>query len=420
MLSKTNNERVTRTGPGTPMGTAMRRYWIPAMLSAELSHPDSDPVRIRLLGEQLVAFRDTEGRVGLLAHNCPHRGASLFFGRNEESGLRCVYHGWKFDVDGNCVDLPNEPAESDFKHKVRAVAYPTVERAGVVWTYMGPGEPPPLQTQEWMRVAMENLDVCKQLGEANWLQLLEGGIDTAHSSFLHRSFDRARRLDTQGFRARSTAPKLEVVDTEYGYTYAGIRSLPDQDSDYVRVYQYVLPFHQMRAFEGYGGHPLISGHIWVPADDETTWVWSWTYTAGGVPLPAQVIDAEKRSAGRLPSDVVPGTFRFRRNKDNDYLIDRQRQKTVNYTGIDVISAQDQAVQESMGAIYDRSQEHLGTSDLAIIAARRLLLQACDDVEHGRDPLGSRLETISARPAEMLLPRGEHWYAAMRDQLMAVV
>ena len=418
MLSRANNERVTRTGPGTPMGAAMRRYWIPAMLSSELPYSDSDPVRITLLGEQLIAFRDTNGRVGLLAHNCPHRGASLFFGRNEEAGLRCVYHGWKFGVDGTCLDMPNEPAESDFRTKVRAVAYPTVECTGVVWTFMGAGDPPPFQTQEWMRVPRENLDVCKHLGEANWLQLLEGGIDTAHSSFLHRNFGRARGLDTQGYRARSTAPKLEVVTTEYGYTYAGIRSLPGQDSNYVRVYQFVLPFHQMRAFEGYAGHPLISGHIWVPADDESTWIWSWTYTAGGEALPAEAIEAEKRSAGRLAGDVIPGTFRFRRNKDNDYLIDRQMQKTVNYTGIDVIAAQDQAVQESMGPIYDRSQEHLGTSDVAIIAARRLLLEACDDVERGQEPLGSRLETITARPAEMLLPADQHWHAAMRERLVA--
>src|SRR5438270_12337164 len=198
MLKQEENELITRVGPGTPMGNFLREYWVPAMLSAELPGPDSDPLRVLLLGERLIAWRDSNGKVGLLAHNCPHRGASLFFGRNEEAGLRCVYHGWKFDVDGDCVDMPNEPAESDFKHKVKAVAYPAVERAGVVWTYMGPGEPPPLQTQEWMRVPIENLDVCKHLGEANWLQLLEGGIDTAHSSFLHRSFGRARSVDTQG------------------------------------------------------------------------------------------------------------------------------------------------------------------------------------------------------------------------------
>jgi phenylpropionate dioxygenase-like ring-hydroxylating dioxygenase large terminal subunit len=403
------------------MGDAMRRYWIPALLSNELPAPDCDPVRVKLLGEELIAIRDTSGRVGLLAHNCPHRGASLFFGRNEESGLRCVYHGWKFDVDGNCTDMPNEPADSDFRSKVKGRAYPTRERNGVVWTYVGPPDmQPPLQTQEWMRVPIENLDVCRHLGEANWLQLLEGGIDTAHSSFLHRTFKRATVLDTHGFRARSTAPKLEVVITNYGYTYAGIRPLPGENRAYVRVYHFVLPFHQMRAFEGYFGHPLISGHIWVPADDVTTWVWSWTYTASGEPLPSHVLEAEKRSSGRLPSDVVPGTLRFRRNKVNDYLIDRDRQKTVNYTGIDVISAQDQAVQESMGPIYDRSQEHLGTSDLAIIAARRLLLDACTDVENARDPLGSRLETISVRPAEMVLPLNEAWHTAMSLQLAAVV
>ena len=419
MLSKADNERITRIGPGTAMGETMRRYWIPALLSSELPQPDSDPLRLKLLGEDLIAFRDTAGTPALIANNCPHRGASLFFGRNEENGLRCVYHGWKFDVHGSCVDMPNEPPESDFKHKVKATAYPCVERSGVVWTYMGPGAAPPLQTQEWMRVPVENLDVCRHLGEANWLQLLEGGIDTAHSSFLHRNFKRASSLGTHEFRARSTAPKLEVVTTEYGYTYAGIRPLRGEDRSYVRVYQYVLPFHQMRAFEGYLGHPLISGHIWVPADDETTWIWSWTYTAGGESLPAEVVQAEKRSSGRLPEDASPGTLRFRRNKDNDYLIDRQRQKTVNYTGIDVISAQDQAVQESMGAIYDRSQEHLGTSDVAIIAARRLLLQACQDVEEGRDPLGSRLQTITVRPAEMVLPSSEPWHAAMSAQLVAM-
>src|SRR5579864_5012839 len=255
MLSTEENELLCRVGPGTPMGELMRQYWVPGLLSRELPEADGDPRRIMLLGEKLIAFHDTGGKVGIIQNHCPHRGASLFFGRNEESGLRCVYHGWKFDVDGTCVDMPNGPAESDFRSKVKAVAYPTVERAGVVWTFMGAGEVPPLQTQEWMRVPAENLDVCKHLGEANWLQLLEGGIDTAHSSFLHRSFERARRLDTQGFRARSTAPKLEVITTEYGYTYAGIRSLPDQDRNYVCVYQFVLPFHQMRAFEGYLGDP---------------------------------------------------------------------------------------------------------------------------------------------------------------------
>jgi phenylpropionate dioxygenase-like ring-hydroxylating dioxygenase large terminal subunit len=401
------------------MGATMRRYWIPALVSAELPTPDSDPLRLRLLGEDLVAFRDTRGVVGLIAENCPHRGASLFFGRNEENGLRCVYHGWKFDVDGHCVDMPNEPAESDFRTRVTAVTYPCVESGGAVWTYMGPATSrPPFQTQEWMRVPASNRDVCRHQGDCNWLQLLEGGIDTSHSSFLHRSLGTGQRGGTQGFRARSTAPRLEVVKTDYGFSYAGIRPLAEEQQNYVRVYQFVMPFHQMRAFEGFAGHPLISGHIWVPMDDDHTWVWSWTYTAGGEALPPDVIEAEKCSSGRRAEDAVRGTFRFKRNKDNDYLIDRHRQKTINYTGIETIAAQDQAIQESMGPIADRSIEHLGTTDLAIIAARRLLLEACNDLEQGRAPLGSQLQRIVARPAEMLLRVDEPWLESMRDQLVA--
>jgi phthalate 4,5-dioxygenase oxygenase subunit len=432
MLSQANNERVTRTGPGTPMGEAMRRYWIPALLSAELPGPDSAPVRVRLLGEDLVAFRATSGQAALIEAKCPHRGASLFFGRNEANGLRCVYHGWKFDTAGTCVDMPTprsaalhgagEPAESELRSNISARAYPCVELAGTVWTFMGPAHArPPLQTQEWMRVPPANRDVCKQYGDCNWLQLLEGGIDTSHSSFLHRSFDAQRAGGTRAYRARSTAPTLHVLETDYGFTYAGIRPLPEDGQSYVRVYQYVMPFHQMRAFEGFLGHALVSGHIWVPADDEHTWVWSWTHTANGEPLPAEVIDAERRQAGRRPDvDVIPGTYRFTRNRSNDYLVDRGRQKSVNYTGIETIAAQDQAIQESMGPISDRSLEHLGTSDLAIIAARRLLLQAGRDVEAGTHPLGSQLEHISARPAEMLLDDGQVWHEAMRAQLVAAI
>src|SRR5438128_1267548 len=235
MLSKEDNALLCSTRPGTPMGELFRRFWLPALLPSELPTPDSDPIRFRILGEDLVAFRDSNGTPGFLANNCPHRGASLFFGRNEESGLRCVYHGWKFDVDGNCVDMPNEPRDSDFRRKVTATAYPCVEMAGVVWTYLGPpATMPALTTQEWMRVPIEHSEACRHLGDCNWLQLLEGGIDTSHSSFLHRTFARDRELATQGYRARSTAPRLEVVLTDYGYTYAGIRNLADEGQQYVR------------------------------------------------------------------------------------------------------------------------------------------------------------------------------------------
>ena len=183
MLKQEENDLITRCGPGTPMGGLMREYWVPAMLSSELPRADSDPVRVLLLGEQLIAFRDTNGKVGLVANNCPHRGASLFFGRNEEAGLRCVYHGWKFDVAGNCIDMPNEPAESDFKSKIKAVAYPCQERGGIVWTYMGPRkDPPPLPDLE--ANAMEGATATAFQLECNWLQILEGDIDTTHVGFL--------------------------------------------------------------------------------------------------------------------------------------------------------------------------------------------------------------------------------------------
>src|SRR5262252_3920556 len=184
MLTREENDALCRIGPGTLMGNLMREYWVPALLSSELPSADSDPVRVLLLGEQLIAFRDTNGKVGLIQNNCPHRGASLFFGRNEEAGLRCVYHGWKFDVEGHCIDMPNEPAESDFKSKVKAVAYPTRERGGVVWAYLGPRTtPPPLPEIEGNMIEGGTPTAVQHA--CNWLQVGEGAIDTSHAGFLH-------------------------------------------------------------------------------------------------------------------------------------------------------------------------------------------------------------------------------------------
>src|SRR5689334_15961093 len=201
MLSREDNELVTRVGPGTPMGSLMREYWLPAMLSSEVPAPDSDPVRVMLLGEKLIAFRDTNGKIGLIQNHCPHRGASLFFGRNEESGLRCVYHGWKFAADGTCVDMPNEPAESDFKHKVRATAYPCKERGGIIWAYMGPPErQPELPDLEWAIVPEDQRYISKRLQETNYAQAMEGGIDSSHVSFLHNDNTRGRRPNSDSNR----------------------------------------------------------------------------------------------------------------------------------------------------------------------------------------------------------------------------
>src|SRR5438270_10030078 len=210
MLKQEENELITRVAPGTPMGNTLRRYWMPALLSSELPQPDSDPVRLRLLGEDLIAFRDTNGAVGLIQNNCPHRGASLFFGRNEESGLRCVYHGWKFDVNGTCVDMPNEPAESDFKTRVQAVAYPTRERNGIIWAYLGPrSTPPPLPDFEANMLGDKPVVMSIIHRPCNWMQGWEGEMDTVHQAFLHSGATRVEDTIPDTFDyyiAKSPAP----------------------------------------------------------------------------------------------------------------------------------------------------------------------------------------------------------------------
>jgi phthalate 4,5-dioxygenase oxygenase subunit len=406
MLKREDNELITRVGAGTPMGTTMRRYWMPVGLASELPNPDSDPIRVRLLGEDLVAFRDSHGQVGLVAANCPHRGASLFFGRNEESGLRCVYHGWKFDTSGQCVDMPNEPAESDFRTKVRAVAYPTAEKAGLVWAYMGPPDKqPPVPDLEFMRAPQGHSWVSKTFQNCNFLQAMEGGLDTSHSSFLHRDFD-AQGLANP--RVRSTAPRLEVLNTDYGYMYASIRHLPEDQQNFVRVYHYVMPFYQLRA----GGSPNtvgnIDGHIWAPADDSTCWTYNF-HCSTSEPMSYDEWQAMEHRFGRgLAEDFIPGTFKLKADASNDFRLSRERQRTVNYTGIEGTNTQDFAVQESMGSIYDRTQEHLGSADTAIIQMRRLLLEAVQDVADGRDPLGTHGEGTHVRPAQMYLPEHAPW------------
>jgi phthalate 4,5-dioxygenase len=417
MLKQEENELITRISPGTPMGETLRRYWMPALLSSEVPNPDSDPLRLRLLGEDLVAFRDTNGKVGLIQNNCPHRGASLFFGRNEEAGLRCVYHGWKFDITGQCIDMPNEPAESDFKTKVRAITYPTVERAGVVWAYMGPAEKQPaVPDLEWMRAPEGYAYVSKTLQNCNYLQAMEGGLDTSHSSFLHRNLDKEGLANP---RARSTAPRLEVLNTDYGYMYASVRHLPDDKQNFVRIYHYVMPFYQLRAGGGPNHVGNTDGHMWVPSDDYTTWTWNFHFSHTG-PLSWDEWQKMEHRMGRgLREDYIPGTYKLKANVTNDYGLSRERQKTVNYTGIEGTNTQDFAVQESMGPIYDRTKERLGSADTAIIQMRRLLIEAVKDVEEGRDPVGSQGQGRNIRPAQMYLPEDANWTETrLKDALVA--
>ena len=424
MLTQLENETLARVGPGTTMGNLFRRYWLPALLSWELPEPDCPPIRLRLLGEDLVAFRDTTGAVGIVDNYCPHRRASLFFGRNEEAGIRCVYHGWKFDAHGNCVDMPSEPAESNFQDKVKVTAYPTEEFGGIIWAYMGPAEAmPPAPLMEWTQVPETHRGVTKVVQPTGWLQGLEGGIDTVHSTFLHRrlaGFGIGAR--DQAFR-RSASAIVEVEPTGYGYTYAGIRPLPDDAGVFVRGYHFVMPFYQLRAAQlgsVLSGRSevrrIVSGHAWVPMDDTHTMVWNYTYSFGDEPLTES--DQQLYGSGNeLHKDIDPANgFRAIANADNDYLLDREMQRTVNYTGIQGINVQDRAVQESMGAICDRTREHLGTTDRAIIMARRVLLQAARTVEDGGDPPGLGHDIRRLRAIEKVLPTGVDWRTALHREL----
>jgi phenylpropionate dioxygenase-like ring-hydroxylating dioxygenase large terminal subunit len=419
-ISAEQNERLTRVGAGTPMGELMRRYWIPACLSEELPYEDAPPVRVRLLGEDLVAFRDTNGTVGIVDAFCPHRGAPLFFGRNEECGLRCVYHGWKFDTSGRCVDMPTESRDT-LRERVNVPSYPAWEAAGVVWTYMGPPELQPEKPDyEWLRATVAFNRVSKTGEACNFLQALEGGLDTAHASYAHNNDISAATLVTADGR-----PKLDVDRTDYGYRYAGIRTLTD-GTQYVRVNLFIMPFMQLRtqpveASEGRPASTYLSGHLWVPIDDENTYVYNFLYCGDSN---RTVEDDEwveyEKWFGRGPDDYIPGTYWLKANASNDYLIDRDVQRTKTYTGIEGVNTQDFALQEGMGAIVDRTKEHLGTSDHAILTERRIYFEAMDAVEAGEQPIAVDPSSIAhVRAAESLLAPGLDWRVAMDDDFTTI-
>jgi phenylpropionate dioxygenase-like ring-hydroxylating dioxygenase large terminal subunit len=417
MLPREDNELITRVGPGTPMGNTMRRYWVPALLASEIAEPDGAPVRVRLLGEDLVAFRDTEGRIGLLDEYCPHRRVSLYFGRNEECGLRCIYHGWKFDVDGSCLDQLNEPEELQFKHKVHITAYPTVELGGIVWAYMGPIDKMPAPPKfAWTQVPEARRHVTKVIQECNYLQGLEGGIDTSHAPILHRLLtDNSKRggIKPSSPFVRGKAPHLVVDITDYGYQYAGIRPLGDSDV-HIRTYHFIMPFHQIRPSTSDSGVAMDAGHIWVPMDDHTTMVYNWGYTTVDAPLTED--DRLEKGLGNGPLHVDQKTFRSVGNRSNNYLLDREMQRTETYSGIDGINQQDRALQESMGQICDRSREYLGPADKAIIQARKLLIKAVKTVEAGGAPAGTGTSYYPILAHEEVLPRDADWRAELTPEM----
>ena len=418
MLKKEQNELITQTGPRTPMGDLFRSYWIPALLAEELPANDCPPVRVKLLSERLIAFRDSEGRIGLIDEFCAHRGVSLWFGRNENCGLRCPYHGWKFDFTGQCIDVPSEPSESGFKEKIKLKSYPLVERGGVLWTYMGiPERQPPLPEWEFATVPPEQTFISKRFQESNWLQAMEGGIDSSHVSFLHsgnlESDPLFKGAAGNKYNLADMQPHFEVVESPGGL-YIGARRNAENGNYYWRITQWVMPsFTMVPPRGGYSVH----GHFWIPIDDENCWAWSYDYH------PTRVLTAAERTAMKEGKVVhvahIPGTYRPLANKNNDYIVDRDAQRrNATYSGIEGIAMQDASLQESMGPIVDRTKENLVSTDNGIIMARHRLLKAAKLLDRGVQPPGVDPEHQKVRSASVILSQDQPFKDAARDALIA--
>lgn len=382
MLRTEDNHLLTRTGPGTPMGDLFRRYWIPALKSDELA-PDGHTIRIRLLGEDLVAFRDTEGKVGLLDEKCPHRGTSMALGINDGCGLTCIYHGWKFDVKGTCTDLPSEPKDSHFKQSIKITSYPVEERKGIIWTYMGPKEEmPPLPNFYWMNLPDDQLLSERVWQECNYLQVMENDLDYVHAAFLHKALQ--KQNVKQGILSsdlgvspdhpliKNPPVRQEVESSIYGKRCLAEGEADEQNNAFLEIH-YIFPF--------YTYPPRMQGedgmfHVFIPRDDHSTWSWDVQFSHEG-PIDAQA-QHDRRGL------VLDKDFRKLRNMSNMYDQDRELMKEGNFSGIRGIANQDHAVTEMMGPIVDRSKERLGTSDLPIIQMRRMMLDTVKDFMNGKE------------------------------------
>lgn len=427
MLSAEDNELITRVGRGTPMGDLLRRYWMPFLFGADVE-ADGKPERVKLLGENLLAFRDSAGAIGLIQEHCPHRRASLYFGRNEECGLRCIYHGWKFAVDGACLDLPSEPDASNFRDKIHITSYPCVEKCGFVWTYMGPLPAPELPRFEWMELPESHHVASMRVQYTNWLQALEGEFDQSHVSYLHSSLKvdaGHERTLVDSIRSADRHPVFDVINMPYGICIAAGREAPG-DQRYWRISQHSMPFFAQTG--PYGRDPKRPWRAWVPMDDTTVVVLGLRYH------PLRPLTAEERTAAtsrssveniapelRAPVSSQPfGRYRPLASIDNDFFQDRDVQRTQTYSGIPEFWAQDASVQVSMGPICDRTQEALGTSDMAIIAVRKRLLTAAKELrDEGIVPAEiANPHWYQVRSDAVLVPAGEAWFNATAERRVA--
>jgi phthalate 4,5-dioxygenase len=419
MLKAEINELLTRTGPETPAGGLFRQYWVPALLAEELPENDCPPVRVKILSERLIAFRDSEGRYGLMDEFCAHRGVSLWFGRVEQGGLRCAYHGWKYDVTGQCVEVPSEPENSNFCAKVKLTAYPLVKVGDILWTFMGdPAKRPELPAFEFCHVPAEQTYTSKRWQESNWLQALEGGIDSSHVSWLHsgglKSDPLFKGAKGNQYNLNDLRPFFEVAEADGGL-FVGARRNAENGSYYWRITPWVMPSFTM--VPPRGDHP-VHGHFWVPIDDENVWVYTFDFH------PTRALAAEERQAMKdgygVHSRNIPGTYRPAENKDVDYLMDRDAQKRgETFSGVRGIAQQDASLQESMGPIVDRAKERLVSSDTGIIKARQKLRKAIEALrDEGVTPPGVDPAHHRIRSAAVVLPQEESFIESCRDALAA--
>jgi phthalate 4,5-dioxygenase len=432
MTTARENELLTRVGPGTPMGAVMRRYWVPVALSDEVAS-DGNPLRLMALGEQLIAFRDSSGRIGVMDHRCPHRCASLFFGRNEADGIRCIYHGWKFDVDGNCVDQPNLPPHQNFKSKVKAKAYQAVERYGVIWVHMGEqADAPPFPDFELNDLAPSEIGVRIIQQEYNWLQGLENDIDTSHFGFLHLGSVDPATLDpkeTFYYLAADRAPQFHIEDTPLGLMYGAYRPA-DEGNTHWRLAHFIAPFWVIPPAGMLSDQIMMKGYI--PMDDTHTLVITiqrgnagrtpFQYRlASGAPIPGLGTPMPSADQYRPNTTDWFGRFRLLNEAGNDFLIDREAQRNGGvFSGIMGLAVQDAAIAGTMGPIMDRTFENLAPSDAMIARMRRKLLNLADAVAKDKAAKLPGVDDASVyrghRAGNFIAPAGKPFRAAYEDEM----
>jgi phthalate 4,5-dioxygenase oxygenase subunit len=422
MLTAEQNELLCRVEGTAPMGQLMRRHWLPVCMSEEVAERDGPPVHARLLGEDLVVFKDSNGKIGVLDERCPHRGASLSFGRNEECGLRCLYHGWKFDVDGNILDMSSEPESAPMRQSIKQKAYPVREVGGFVWVWMGPKdaqrefEPP-----AWAPTPQTRISIVKIHAACNWAQVLEGSIDSAHSSSLHSTDMPA--AEVEGARAEGSAwprpsndkaPRLQFEPTSYGFRYAAIRKPirnPDTDQ-YVRTTLFIAPFTVLIP----PNDRYRLAQLLIPLDDGNTMF----YWVAWHPDPAKGIaqDEWRRFCAATVGVDLDENFRKKRNLENRYLQDREAMKRSDWTGIKGIPFQDMAMWESMGPISDRSRDKPGTSDVAVVQFRRMMVAAAKRFQEGAPAIGTtepHIPHVQLASFEGIAPKSVDWRALGEEQ-----